>query len=699
MAAALLAAAAPASAIPIDPGGSPCASTSTASLSVSPSSTTPDRPTTTVTWSISPGRGCTPTVVRLLFRDKTTGVVTDTGVRGAGGSVALIPQTSGTYSLQAVINGWIAEFGAEPVTVGLPVVNGRPTVEITQPGQNALFAQAVGVPNAVVRVAGYLDLDLSYMAHIHVAPGVEIIGERASYPKGPRLFTRTYPRSLLDIGSRDEPSDNVRITGIRFDGGESSDPCDSAGVEDADAISVLSSQNVRIDHNELYRWRGAGVTVYDPAQDRTANPPQPGRINKENAGTVRVDDNFIHDNQHPGYCGPNPFGSGHGGGYGVSVNQGGFALIERNVFDQNRHAITGHGSDGDGYLLERNLFLRPGVDSVKVWITNYNHQIDMHGLNTCGSGEHWNCGPAGEYMEVAWNTVVFPTSDAIQLRGTPTDKRGMSVYGNVFAQRRDSALTQTETGLHDNGGNLFGISNPQTLAFLFPPDSAGTCDFDGDAVNDTFWATGATWWYHSSLVGHDVYLNLSSHGTLGAHSLTDVDGDGRCDVTTDQGTFRTPSDAPFDLVRPADQASMAGHPVDLQLSEVGPGTLTWVAGGLPSGLTLNAGTGRITGVPGGPGAYTVRLGASDAHGDTAYRTFHWTVTPDLRQVPEIFDLTRPQAKAALVSIGLRLGAETVECGRMGRVLSQSPDPGTMVPSGTGVNYTIGGRPSDGRQCN
>jgi DNA-binding CsgD family transcriptional regulator len=129
------------------------------------------------------------------------------------------------------------------------------------------------------------------------------------------------------------------------------------------------------------------------------------------------------------------------------------------------------------------------------------------------------------------------------------------------------------------------------------------------------------------------------------------------------------------------------------------GTLTWAAGGLLPGLTLNAGTGRITGVPGGPGTYSVRLGASDAHGDTAYRTFHWTVTPDLRQVPEIFDLTRPQANAALVSIGLRLGAETVEFGRMGRVLSQSLDPGTMVPSGTRVNYTIGGRPSDGRQCN
>jgi Right handed beta helix region len=415
-------------AIPIDPGGSPCASTSTASLNVSDSSIALGK-NTTVSWSFHPGPGCAATVVRLLYRDATSGVVADTGLRGANGSATLTPQNSGAYFLRAVINGWFADFGSEPVTVGLPEVNGRTTVEITQPSQNALFAQALGVPNAVVRVAGYLDLDLSYMVDIRVAPGVEIIGERTQYARGPRLFTTSFPRRLLDIGTPDAPSDNVRITGLRFDGGESSDPCDSAGVEDADAIAVFSSQRVQIEHNELFRWRGSTVVVYD----------EMGRINKENAGTVWVHDNYMHDNQHPTYCGWDPTASGHGGGYGVSVNQGGFALIERNVFDQNRHAITGHGSDGDGYLLHRNLFLRPGVDNVKLGFTNYNHQIDMHGLNTCGSGEHWNCGPAGDYMEVAWNTVVFPIRmrfSCVALRPTPAGCRCIATCSPSAVTRR-----------------------------------------------------------------------------------------------------------------------------------------------------------------------------------------------------------------------------------------------------------------------
>lgn len=532
--AAVLAAAIPAQAIPIDSDGGTCASTSTGSVSVSASSIQPGQ-STNVTWSFRKGLTCSGMLVRLLYRDATTGVVMETGQRGSvSGSAMLSPQNSGTYFLRASMIGWFGDFGFASVTVSLPVVNGRTTVEITQPDQNALFAQAVGVPNAIVRIAGNLDLDLSHMDHIRVAPGVQIIGMRFQHPRGPRLFTTSFPRSLLDVGTRDEPSDNVRITGLRFDGGEPSDPCANAGVEDADAISVQSSQRVEIDHNEMFRWRGAGVAVYD------AN----GRINQNNAGTVWVHDNYMHDNQHPGYCGPNPAGSGKGGGYGVSVNQGAFALIERNVFDRNRHAITGHGSEGDGYLLYRNLFLRPGVDSVKLGLTNYNHQIDMHGLNTCGSwGEHYNCGLAGEFMDVAWNTVVDPLSDGIRLRGTPSDNRGMSVHRNVFAQRRELALTQTETGLHDDGGNLFSAYVAQS-GFLFPPDTGGICDFDGDGASDVFWATGVTWWYFSSLVGHYLYLNQASDGMRGMHTLSDVNGDGRCDVTTAKGTFLTPIQAP-----------------------------------------------------------------------------------------------------------------------------------------------------------
>jgi hypothetical protein len=170
-------------------------------------------------------------------------------------------------------------------------------------------------------------------------------------------------------------------------------------------------------------------------------------------------------------------------------------------------------------------------------------------------------------------------------------------------------------------------------------------------------------------------------------------------VTTDQGSFRTPNDAPFDVAPPVDQVTTAGQATSVQLTQLGPGALTWAADGLPPGLALQAGTGRIFGTPTRPGTYPVRFGASDDHGNTAYGHFRWTVKPDLRSVPDILDLTRPQASNALAAVGLRLGAETVECGKPGRVLSQDPGPGTMVASATGVNYTLGIKPSGGHQCN
>lgn len=379
---------------------------------------------------------------------------------------------------------------------------------ITQSGtaERESFIRAMVTPNAIVNVAGDVNLDLTGVDHIHVAPGVELRGDRTRNPRGPRLFTTSYPELLLMIGddrsgANGLQSDNVRISDVRMDGGESSDPCQWAGAPGAnDAVEVYSSRHVEIDHSEFYRWSGAGVNIHDNFS----------RINRDSGRDgVWVHDNWFHDNQHPTFCEVFPIGSGHGGGYGVTVAEGGFPLIERNVFNDNRHAIAGHGSTGDGYLVYDNLFLHPGVDSVRAGFTSFNHQIDMHGLETCSdiNNEHFNCGQAGEYGDIAYNTVVSDDSDAIQLRGKPTSyynpvtgvvnpAGGIRVHNNVFAQSVDDALTQTQQGLFDDGGNFY---NQQSVTDTFG-DHTGSpaCDFDGDGISDGFRASGVAWWYYSA---------------------------------------------------------------------------------------------------------------------------------------------------------------------------------------------------------
>jgi hypothetical protein len=72
---------------------------------------------------------------------------------------------------------------------------------------------------------------------------------------------------------------------------------------------------------------------------------------------------------------------------------------------------------------------------------------------------------------------------------------------------------------------------------------------------------------------------------------------------------------------------------------------------------MEAGAGRISGTPTQAGLYSVRFGASDAHGDTVYGFFLWTVNRGLRTVPNMIGATRLQAADILFTAGLSLGNE------------------------------------------
>jgi VCBS repeat protein len=85
--------------------------------------------------------------------------------------------------------------------IGIGSVAPGPTFAITSDGQQDLFITAVGTPNAVITVAGNVDLDLSGQVAIPVAPGVRLIGDRTGVRKGPRSFTTTFPSVLLTIGT------------------------------------------------------------------------------------------------------------------------------------------------------------------------------------------------------------------------------------------------------------------------------------------------------------------------------------------------------------------------------------------------------------------------------------------------------------------------------------------------------------------
>jgi hypothetical protein len=443
-----------------------------------------------------------------------------TGFSGtmAGGALAVpntavTPTASGTWTLKLTTpTGLTKNLASVTMTVTQvppppdPLQAGSTvTISTTGAASRDLFERAVVTPGATVHVAGNVNLDLSGVENLHVAPGVKIIGDRSVYPRGPRLFTTTFPYPLLAVSS-----DDVRISGLRIDGGAPADPDAAKNTPDAMAVEVISARHVEIDHDEIYGWRGMGIYESDPS----------GVVDSSTADLVRIHDDYVHDVQHPSGS------DGHASGYGVVMYRGATALVDRNVFDRVRHSIAGDGRSGTGYLFRDNLILHPGADN-----TGTANSVDMHGTGCPADPTSYDCGPAGDYMDVAYNTFAT-TGTGIGLRGTPGDPRGMTVSDNVFAESPANALEQTETGLHDDGGNIFNstVFSHATLS----------CDFDGDGAADVFAPTGTTWWYASTAANRWVYLRRSTATT--GFALGDTNGDGRCDVAVGGSVYTTPGD-------------------------------------------------------------------------------------------------------------------------------------------------------------
>jgi hypothetical protein len=538
--------------------------------------------TTTLSWTISVAAGCDPPILELRSASRAWGGY------NVSGSTPITPAMLGFGENEWTF--WGRNAASDPGTTYPDQIMAIATVNVTLPdplaagsqvtisdnsvASRVTFVRAVMASNAIVRVANGVDLDLSDLDSIPVASGVQILGDRGAGGVGPRLFTRTVPRALLKVGDN---SDNVRISGIRLEGGETDDPFSGVGPKDSDAIGVYASQHVEIDHTELYHWRGAGVNVHD---GNNANDTSfLGRLNQDgvedNSTNVWVHDNYIHHNQHPSNVSCID-GSGHAGGYGVEASDGAYVKIERNVFDWNRHSIAGDGKSGSGYVARDNLILPnggvhfkcidPGSGLFNLFLNPFalayqvvrlaldegsiyhTHAIDMHGVGNCGTfgGDH-NCQQAGEYMNVEYNTILYTAGNGIHLRGTPTralsspagTKVGMDVKNNVFAHSvRDGgfftpgAFVQNESGLNEQG-NTLGLNTF---------NDRKSCDFDGDGAADSLIATGVAWWFTSSRVGGQWTFLARSSTRIADIIVRDINGDGRCDATGPNGEVHLGTD-------------------------------------------------------------------------------------------------------------------------------------------------------------
>jgi hypothetical protein len=90
-----------------------------------------------------------------------------------------------------------------------------------------------------------------------------------------------------------------------------------------------------------------------------------------------------------------------------------------------------------------------------------------------------------------------------------------------------------------------------------------------------------------------------------------------------------PQPQPLVVNNPGNRQSLDTATVSLQMTATGGTTpYTWSATGLPTGLSINASTGLISGTTRITGGYSVTVTARDAAGRTASTQFTWVVKRD-----------------------------------------------------------------------
>jgi hypothetical protein len=193
----------------------------------------------------------------------------------------------------------------------------------------------------VIFVKENANIDLSGTYSTPIPGGVTLASNRGSGSSlGGRIFQNglisdpTAGYSILDVRE-----DNVRITGLRIEGPDST-TADRGSIGPKNGVMLFNSKGFEIDNCEISGFSmGVGVIVWNDT------------LKSLGLGSAKIgkDVAYIHHNDIH-HC------LSDGLGYGVMID-GGSALIEANLFDYTRHAITGTGRSGEGYEATYNIHL------------------------------------------------------------------------------------------------------------------------------------------------------------------------------------------------------------------------------------------------------------------------------------------------------------------------------------------------------
>lgn len=271
---------------------------------------------------------------------------------------------------------------------------------------------------------------------IRVPAGVTLAGDRG-YRGSPGALL--YSEAFQTIPLIEALGPGVRITGLRLRGpdpdrrldfhyrvfgteqGRYEDPNQAYyRFPNSEGISTRGFP-IEVDNCEISGWSHAGIALYGGKGHRLHHC-------------------FIHHCQRMGL------------GYGICHDRDAEALIEFNLFQDNKHHIAGSGMKGSGYQARHNVVL-PYTESHAHPITGepygQDHLFDMHGGRDRSDGTD----VAGGRLRISNNTF-FPTYVAVCIRGIP--EQAAEIHHNWFAHPDPGPSTVISDGRTVVSDNLYG---------------------------------------------------------------------------------------------------------------------------------------------------------------------------------------------------------------------------------------------------